>query len=263
MTHMSAVRVNYDQIASTYHQRYAVNRLEGVAAALKSLVQQVHAERVLEVGCGTGRWLVELQSVVPWVYGLDWSPGMLRQARRQPGQLALTCGQANRLPFSDATFELVFCVNALHHFEHPHAFVAETRRLLRPGGILAIIGLDPHSGRDQWYLYNYFESTYEVDLRRFPSWDAVRAWMDTAGFEHVTWHLAERIVQHYVGRAVLDDPFLQKYSTSQLALLTDEAYAAGRERLEAALAAAETRQETLTFPVDLTLAMVTGQVQTS
>ncbi len=52
---MAAVRVNYDQIASTYHQRYAVNRLEGVAAALKSLVQQVHAERVLEVGCGTGR----------------------------------------------------------------------------------------------------------------------------------------------------------------------------------------------------------------
>jgi len=260
---MPAVRVNYDQIASTYHQRYAVNRLEGVAAALKSLVQQVHAERVLEVGCGTGRWLVELQSVVPWVYGLDWSPGMLRQARRQPGQLALTCGQANRLPFSDATFELVFCVNALHHFEHPHVFVAEARRLLRPGGILAIIGLDPHSGRDQWYLYNYFERTYEVDLRRFPSWDAVRAWMSTAGFECVAWHLAERIVHHYVGRAVLDDPFLQKHSTSQLALLTDEAYAAGLERLEAALSAAESRQETLTFPVDLTLAMVTGQVQAS
>jgi len=120
--------------------------------------------------------------------------------------------------------------------------------------------MDPHRGRDRWYLYDYFVGTSATYLGRFPSGGAVLDWMVAAGFDRVEWCLAENIVHQHVGRAVLRDPILQKHGTSQLALLTDEAYAAGLGRIETALAEAEAAGKTLVFSVDISLTMVTGRV---
>lgn len=251
-------RVNYDTIAPAYHHRYAVNSLRGVATELHSLVQKCKAEAILEVGCGTGRWLAELRADARLVCGLDLSPGMLRQAREHLPEAPLVCGRANQLPFAEAAFDLVFCVNAIHHFDQPQVFIAEARRLLRPGGALAVICMDPHTGRDRWYLYDYFEGTREADLRRFPSGGMVLDWMTAAGFHSVEWQAAERIRNRLMGREVLDSHFLQKHGTSQLALLTDAAYTAGLSKIKAALAEAEAVGTTLVFPVDIWLTMLTG-----
>lgn len=256
---MGTNRVNYDEIARTYDQRYTVNQFAGIAAGLLSLAQRCRARRILEVGCGTGRWLAALFPCVAQVYGVDLSLGMLRQAQ-QKQQFHLICGQAGSLPFSSAVFDLVFCVNAFHHFDDPHRFIAEARRLLRQGGALAIIGMDPHGGHDRWYLYDFFTGTYDTDLRRFPSKEVLSQWLVAAGFHTVDWCIAERIVHTIVGRAVFDDPILQKQGTSQLALLTDEAYALGMRRIEAAVAEAEAAGKTRIFPVDISLTMLTGWV---
>ena len=63
-----------------------------------------------------------------------------------------------------------------------------------------------------------------------------------------------------MGRAVLGDAFLQKNGTSQLTLLSDEAYAAGRARLERDLQAAEARGESLPFETDIWLTAVVAVV---
>lgn len=258
---MPSTPVNYDQIAPAYHQRYHLNPLPGIASALRALTQSLDAQRILEVGCGTGRWLVELRPVTQHIFGLDLSPGMLRQARQESMSLALACGEAGQLPFPNASFDFVYCVNALHHFSQPRAFVAEARRLLRPGGALAIVGMDPHAGREDWFLYHYFEGTYEADLRRFPSSGTMLDWLIAAGFERAEWRVAERIRHQHVGREVLADHFVQKHGTSQLTLLTDEAYAAGLARIEAALAEAEAAGKELIFPVDISLVMVLAYIQ--
>jgi SAM-dependent methyltransferase len=257
---MTNARVNYDQIASTYNQRYDVHDFVGIAAALRSLTQDIAPERILEVGCGTGRWLAELQPVARQAYGLDLSLGMLQQARQRPESLSLLCGHASHLPFPDAVFDLVYCVNAFHHFPQPRVFIAEARRLLRPGGALAILGMDPHCGPARWYVYDYFVGTYETDLRRFSSSGTILDWMVAADFDRVEWRVAEHIVHQHVGRAVLEDPILQKHGTSQLALLTDKDYAVGIGRIEAALAEAEATGKTLKFPVDICLTMIAGRV---
>jgi SAM-dependent methyltransferase len=251
--------VNYDRIASHYHQRYAVNPLPGVAAALRTLVQPYRAARVLEVGCGSGRWLAELGPLATWVCGLDLSPGMLRQARGHMAWPALACGDAGSLPFADTTFQFVFCVNALHHFAQPRWFIGEARRLLEPGGRLAVVGMDPHTGRDQWYVYEYFAGTREADLARFPPSATLLAWMEEAGLADLECRPAEAILHHLVGSEVLEDYFLQQHSTSQLTLLTDQAYAAGLERIRAALAKAEAAGRRLVFTVDLSLVLCTGR----
>lgn len=258
---VSGKQVDYDRIASTYDRRFADGEWERLVAALLALVEQVGAERILEVGCGTGHWLAGMQSIVDRLYGLDLSSGMLAQAQRQTERLCLVRGRAGQLPLPDSSFDLVYCINAIHHFQQQRAFVFEARRLLRPGGILAVVGMDPRVLRNHWYVYDYFEGTFETDLTRFPTWGTVLDWMVSAGFERVEWQPVERIRDYKTGRAVLDDPFLKKDATSQLALLTEEAYAAGLRRIESALVAAIEAGEVLTFPVDLFLAMIVGRVK--
>jgi ubiquinone/menaquinone biosynthesis C-methylase UbiE len=75
--------VDYDKLAATYDRRFAyeAGARKGVAATLLALADEVRARRVLEVGCGTGRWLEILTSSDRWVCGLDPSVGMLEVAR--------------------------------------------------------------------------------------------------------------------------------------------------------------------------------------
>jgi ubiquinone/menaquinone biosynthesis C-methylase UbiE len=251
--------VDYDAIAPGYNRRFVAGSDRGVAVALSALAQDIEAGDVLEVGCGTGHWLAGLGAVAPRRYGLDLSAGMLQQARRRGQNLRLVRGRAGRLPFPAGTFDLVYCANALHHFQQRRQFIFEARRLLRPDGVLAVVGTDPRLIRDRWYIYHYFEDTYQTDLARFPSWGTVLDWMAAAGFCHVAWQHVAQIADDKVGRAVLQDPFLEKTACSQLALLSDDQYAAGLRRIEATLAAAEASGQNITFPVDLALSMAAGR----
>lgn len=230
--------INYDMIAPKYDARYAQNSLVEVSRELHELVTKSRARDVLEVGCGTGRWVIELRPLVQRIVGLDFSFGMLEQARAQNDTLLLTNGDANHLPFPSTSFDLVLSINALQHYTDPRAFIAEGRRLLRTGGALAIINLDPHIGRDQWYLDDYFEGVKAADLRRFPSNGTLLDWMLAAGFVRAEWRVADHIHQEFVGREVLDNPFTQKNGSSQLALLSDAAYTAGLDRIDSAIASA-------------------------
>ncbi len=254
--------VDYDQVAPTYDRRYAASPMPGTRIALLALAREVGARRALEAGCGTGHWLEVLQTVVAEVCGLDLSPGMLAQAQRRNRQARLVRGRATQPPFSRGVFDLMFCVNALHHFGDPAAFIAEARRLLRPGGALAVIGADPHAEKlENWYIYQYFEGTYETDLQRFPAGEAIFGWMRQSGFTGLEWRAAEQIDHAWVGREVFTDPFLRKESTSQLTLLSDEDYAAGMQRLEESVAEAESQGKEIRFPSILTLGMWIGHVK--
>lgn len=253
------VPVNYNAVAPNYNARYAQNPLAGVAREFRALVAQSGARDVLEVGCVTGRWVIELQPLVRRIAGLDFSFGMLQQARTQDAGLLVMNGDANHLPFPSASFDLVLSVNALQHYADPRAFVSEARRLLRVGGALAIVNLDPHIGRDRWYLYDYFEGVHAADLRRFPSSGALLDWMLAAGFTRTEWRVAEHIRQEFVGQEILDNPFTQKHGSSQLAMLSAAAYADGLNRLHTAIA--DTNGATPVFVTDQWLTLLVGWIQ--
>jgi SAM-dependent methyltransferase len=232
-------RLNYDHIAPQYNQRYDSTPPPERIKALFELLQQVQARRILEAGCGTGFWLGLLAPNVEAAYGLDYYSGMLDQAKDRPVALRLARGDAVHLPYQDSSFDLVYCVDAIHHFGDQPAFIAESFRVLCPGGALAVLGSDPHSGDDTWYVYAYFQGVLERDLLRFPSGNAILAWMQKAGFHNTTSKVVEHISDMYLGKDVFNNPFLKKNSCSQLALLSDEAYQAGLEKIEAAIACEE------------------------
>ena len=247
-------RVDYDQVAPTYDERYRHGGPPGIAASLQRIV--TGARRVLEVGCGTGHWLAEIAPRVGFVCGLDRSRGMLERAGASAAPVVQ--GDACALPVAASAFDAVICVNALHHFTAPCDFVREARRVLRPGGTLVVIGMDPSAGLDRWYLYDYFPGTRETDLRRYPSAAAISTWMEEAGFEPPQRRIAARIEGEVEMRQVYDDPILSKNGTSQLTLLSDADFAAGMARIGAAIAAAETRQEGVRFATDISLALLTA-----
>ncbi len=83
--------------------------------------------------------------------------------------------------------------------------------------------------------------------------------MAEAGFRQIDLQDVERIVEVKRGRKVLADPFLPKHSSSRLALLSEEAYQAGLQRIEAAIREAEARGETAAFHTDIRIEMLSGR----
>ncbi len=249
----NSTQVNYDDVAPTYDQRTTGGYLKGISLALQKLARQVNARRLLDLGCGTGRSLRGLAgSVQPALlcYGLDFSSGMLAQARLFDPSYRLVNASAPLPPFADTCFDLIFCVHAFHHFPHKPQVVENAYRLLRPGGALAIVNFDPH--QDQiWYVYDYFDGVLDTDLQRFASVAGKEKMLHQAGFREIQSPLVEHISETFIGETVFDNYFLQKDSSSQLILLSDEAYRAGLDRMRAAVVEAKNQGETITFHTEI------------
>jgi SAM-dependent methyltransferase len=98
-------------------------------------------QRVLDIACGTGVLAREAaRQVQPGgaVTGLDRNPGMLAVARRAAPEIEWQEGLAEQLPFRDGTFDRVLCQFGLMFFEDQAGALKEMRRVLRPGGALAV-----------------------------------------------------------------------------------------------------------------------------
>jgi SAM-dependent methyltransferase len=102
---------------------------------------------VLDVACGPGNFSRSFARTVGddgLVVGIDASRTMLERGgeelrRADPGNLCLIRGNATALPFADASFDATCCFAALHLFGEPFAALDEMRRVLRPGGRIALM----------------------------------------------------------------------------------------------------------------------------
>lgn len=92
--------------------------------------------RVLDAGCGSGRELDEL-AARGRVAGVDLSPVAVASARAR-GHADVHCAPIERLPFADATFDLVTCLDVIEHTPDDRVALAELRRVTRPDGLLVV-----------------------------------------------------------------------------------------------------------------------------
>lgn len=106
----------------------------------------VDAGLVLDVATGTGAVAAQLgRRTRARIVGLDQSPEMLRGALRAvagaglESRIALVQGTADGLPFPDGTFDAVTFTYLLRYVDDPVATVCELARVLRPGGVLAML----------------------------------------------------------------------------------------------------------------------------
>lgn len=249
-------RVDYDKIAGNYDQRYHKNPHQGVLNALRGFLSEENLHKVLEVGCGTCHWLKALNAIDNAIlFGIDPSFQMLKGAGTLHG-ISLCQGMAEDLPFESSSMDFLFVVNALHHFEEKTHFFRESYRVLSKGGKLAVIGMDPGDNRNRWYIYEYFEGTYQRDLVRFPSRLQIIDWFSKNGFKDINNRDVEIIHDPKHGNDVLNDPFLEKTSCSQLNLLSDSAYQKGVGKIKNSLR--ESDPSTMLFENDIVLTMTVG-----
>ncbi len=206
----------------------------------------------MEVGCGTGYWLSSFKTEKVNLFGVDLSTGMLRQISNIDLKLHLICADANSLPLIDEQFDLVFCVNAIHQFRDKKGFIKSAAQLLKPDGILAVVGLDPGHKDHKWYIYDFFNGIYDKDLKRFPSFDDIQNWMKDCGLKKIRVNIADKIRNDRTGKDVFNDSFLLKNQSSQLASLTDQEYSAGIEKIKEAVE----KDPELLFPVRMNFVLI-------
>ena len=96
------------------------------------------ASRVLDVGCGDGRHIVEAAKRGCFAVGVDYDAGELRKARARFGahRVDLIAADASRLPFRDGAFDAVICTETLEHLPDDAGAIGEIARVLRDGGAL-------------------------------------------------------------------------------------------------------------------------------
>ena len=105
---------------------------------------------VLDVACGAGHAAEQVAPYVRAVVGIDLTPALLTvggERLRTGGVRNVLLQEANaqRLPFVDQSFDVVFCRSSLHHFEDPLGAVAEMNRVCRPDGRVVLLDLVPPS----------------------------------------------------------------------------------------------------------------------
>lgn len=142
----------------------------------------------LDVGCGEGRFCRMLAAEGVACTGLDPAPAMVDAARaRDPNGTYLT-GFAERLPFSDAQFDLVVSYLTLIDIDDHKAAPAEMARVLTPGGHLLIANLTSHSTSSAMAGRRRCAETGE-ELRLLGDYlTARKGWFEWDGLRIQNWH---------------------------------------------------------------------------
>ena len=116
---------------------------------LSPLLPSVAGKCVLDVGCGTGRWLARLAGQGPReLWGVDASPAMLRVAAAKVGDAAvLGVASATDLPIATGAADVVICSFVASYIEDMAAFAREVRRVCRAGATVLLTDLHPRTTR--------------------------------------------------------------------------------------------------------------------
>jgi ubiquinone/menaquinone biosynthesis C-methylase UbiE len=171
----AANRRHWDRVAAAYQSEHS-GQLLGAGAAWGAwsvpddevgALGDVAGKAVLEAGCGAAGLSGALADRGAHCVGLDISGAQLRQARVQVGdRVRLVQGSADQLPFAPESFDLVFCDHGAAGWIDPELVIAESARVLRPGGRFAAntaspwrhVCAEPSSGDAVRTLYEpYFD----------------------------------------------------------------------------------------------------------
>jgi demethylmenaquinone methyltransferase / 2-methoxy-6-polyprenyl-1,4-benzoquinol methylase len=216
-----AVRTMFDRIAPVYDlmNRVMTAGLDGRWRRLAAEAAVRSGDRVLDACCGTGDLALACARAGGRVSGLDFSERMLERARRKAPELEWVRGDLLELPFADASFDAATVGFGVRNVESLDRALAELRRVLRPGGRLAILEITVPRGPLRVFYRLWFYRlvpllvgrllrggaayTYlPASVRRFPGPEELAELMRASGFERVSFRLlAGGIVALHVGEA--------------------------------------------------------------
>ena len=135
---------HYNKISSKYEEQ-RTNKYFSLINALEidTMLPFIENKKVLEVGCGTGLILQEINKYATEAIGIDISENMLDFAREK--NLNVINTNATKIPFPDKYFDVVCSFKVLAHIEDIDAVLGEMSRITKPGGKLFLEFYNPYS----------------------------------------------------------------------------------------------------------------------
>ncbi len=131
------VATDWDTMRLAYYDERVIEKMAEVANLDEGMT-------VADVGTGTGFVAAGIAPRVKRIFAVDNSPAMLEVAEKNLGELGvanveLLEGDVTALPLEDASVNAAFANMVLHHAEDPTAMIREMARIVKPGGVVAIV----------------------------------------------------------------------------------------------------------------------------
>jgi demethylmenaquinone methyltransferase / 2-methoxy-6-polyprenyl-1,4-benzoquinol methylase len=216
-----SVRSMFDRIAPVYDvmNRVMTAGLDVRWRRLTAAAAVRTGDRVLDAACGTGDLAIaDLKAGAGKVTGLDFSERMLERARRKENRVEWVQGDMLALPFADETFDAATVGFGVRNVADLPLALTELRRVLRPGGRLAILEITQPRGALKPFFSLWFDrvvpllgkvlpggSAYTylpASVKRFPPAEGLAALLRESGFDDVKFTLmAGTIVALHTGIA--------------------------------------------------------------
>ena len=216
-----SVRTMFDRIAPVYDvmNRVMTGGLDVRWRRLAAGAAVREGDRVLDAACGTGDLAIaDLKAGASHVTGLDFSEQMLERARKKHASIEWIQGDMLALPFADETFDAATVGFGVRNVDDLELGLRELRRVLRPGGRLAILEITQPRGALRPFYSLWFDRvvpllgkvlpggdayTYlPASVKRFPTAERLAGLLGEAGFGDVSFKLmGGSIVALHTGRA--------------------------------------------------------------
>lgn len=222
-------RVDYDRMSSVY-DRGRTLPLEAITVWVGAAQRHIgdDAERVLDLGSGTGRFSAPLADTFHAdVVAVEPSAGMRSHAaRKHHPRVRVVGGAAEAIPLSDDTCDAAWLSNVIHHFDDLEAAARELRRVLVPDAPVLIRGA--FAGREyRFTLYDFFPKA-EPFVEGFPSMPETIELFERAGFTTFSVEMVEQVTARSYSDAL---EATRMRADTLLEALSDEAFERGLERL--------------------------------
>lgn len=192
-------------------------RRRAVEASVRFLRHQPGG-RLLDVGCGSGDWLVQMRELGWHVDGLDFDPAAVELARTR--NLNVRAGSLEAQGYDSETFDAVTLHHVIEHVPDPVATLRECHRVLRFGGRLVVATPNAHSLSHRMFRADWRGLEPPRHLHLFTGGSLRRA-LEAAGFRRMTSHpqIAFSVVyESLLLRRGRTDPFppLRAFRSAQL-----------------------------------------------
>lgn len=132
----------YNQSAHVYDAQYSEEQETKFKTVMNDL-RLPHKSRVLDVGYGTGLILNHLVEKAKLIVGVDFSRGLLEEARKKArlNDVLLVLADADNLPFADHVFDAVLAITLLQNMPDPNVTLSEIKRVGRQTAPIVVTGL--------------------------------------------------------------------------------------------------------------------------